>query len=113
MHRYMPPTDPPTDPVTAPGWRRLLDAAPRSLERTGGSLDGSVSIAAPTDDERLVVIGVTGVYRPTGVSRFTVRLDDFDAHLRATCGAGLAEVLGPLRDRPGERQRAAVERDAL
>ncbi|MFB9182500.1 TIGR02679 domain-containing protein [Dactylosporangium sucinum] len=109
----MPPTDPPTDLVTAPGWRRLLDAARRSLERTGGSLDGSVSIAAPTDDERLVVIGITGVYRPISVSRLTVRLDDLDAHLRAARGAGLAEVLGPLRDRPGERQRAAVQRDGL
>ncbi|WP_432833822.1 TIGR02679 domain-containing protein [Dactylosporangium sp. CA-092794] len=109
----MHPHSPTTDPATDPGWRRLLGAARRSLERTGGSLDGSVSITTPSDDERLVVIGITGVYRPIGVSRLTVRLDDVDAHLRATHGAGLATVLGPLRDRPGERRRAAVERDAL
>ncbi|MFG2038919.1 TIGR02679 domain-containing protein [Dactylosporangium sp. NPDC048998] len=99
--------------MTTPGWQRLLDAARRSLERTGGSLDGNVSIAAPTEDERLVVIGITGVYRPTGVARLTVRLADLDAHLRAAHGAGLVAVLGPLRDRPGERRRATVERDAL
>ncbi|MGI5246482.1 TIGR02679 domain-containing protein [Dactylosporangium sp. CA-139066] len=109
----MHPHSPTTDPAADPGWRRLLDAARRSLERTGGRLDGSVSIAAPTDDERLVVIGITGVYRPIGVSRLTVRLDAVEAHLRATRGVGLTDVLGPLRDRPGERQRAAVERDAL
>ncbi|MET7422412.1 TIGR02679 domain-containing protein [Dactylosporangium sp. NPDC005555] len=102
-----------TDPRTATGWRRLLDAARRSLERTGGSLDGSVSITAPTDDERLVIIGVTGMYRPTGVARLTVRLADLDTHLRDVHGAGLTAVLGPLRDRPGERRRAADERAAL
>lgn len=95
------------------GWGRLLEAARRSLERTGGSLDGSVSITAPTDDERLVIIGVTGVHRPTGVARLTVRLADLDAHLRDVHGVGLAAVLGPLRDRPAERRHAADERAAL
>jgi uncharacterized protein (TIGR02679 family) len=96
-----------------PGWRRLLAAARRSLERTGGSLDGAVSLSAPTDAERLVVIGVTGVHRPTGVGRLTVRLAQLDEHLRAAYGDGLAAVLGPLRDRPGERRREAVGRDAV
>ncbi|MFI5915466.1 TIGR02679 domain-containing protein [Dactylosporangium sp. NPDC051541] len=100
-----------TDLWAEPGWRRLLEAARRSLERTGGSLAGSVSITAPTDDERLVVIGVTGVYRPTGGARLAVRLADLDAHLRDVRGTGLASVLGPLRDRPGER-REIIDRRA-
>jgi uncharacterized protein (TIGR02679 family) len=95
-----------------PGWRRLLAAARRSLERGGGSLAGSVSLAAPTDAERLVVIGITGVHRPAGVGRLTVRLADLDEHLRAAYGQGLAAVLGPVRDRRAEREREAAARDA-
>ena len=100
------------DPVTDPAWRRLLAAARRSLERTGGRLDGAVSLSTPTDAERLVVIGITGVHRPAGVTRVTVRLADLDDHLRAAHGAGLAATLGPLRDRPGDRTRESVGRDA-
>ncbi|MEV6344043.1 TIGR02679 family protein [Actinoplanes sp. NPDC051851] len=97
----------------APGWRRLLAAARRSLERTGGSLDGTISLASPGEEERLVVIGVTGVHRPAGVGRVTVRLAELDAFLRDAYGAGLASVAGPVRDRPGERAREAVGRDAV
>ncbi|GAA2676571.1 TIGR02679 family protein [Actinoplanes palleronii] len=100
------------DPGAEPGWQRLLAAARRSLERTGGSLAGSVSLAAPDEAERRVVIGVTGVHRPAGVARVTVRLAELDAFLRAAHGAGLAETVGPFRDRPGERAREAVGRDA-
>jgi uncharacterized protein (TIGR02679 family) len=101
------------DLVTDPAWLRLLAAARRSLERTGGRLDGAVSLSAPSDAERLVVIGITGVHRPVGVTRLTVRLADLDEHLRAAYGAGLAAAIGPLRDRPGERTREAVGRDAV
>ncbi|MEU4422062.1 TIGR02679 family protein [Actinoplanes sp. NPDC024001] len=96
-----------------PGWERLLAAARRSLERTGGSLTGSVSLSAPDEQERLAVIGVTGVHRPAGVSRVTVRLAELDSFLRAAHGIGLAEAVGPFRDRPGERAREAVGRDAV
>src|SRR5689334_17321765 len=99
------PPSPMTDPLADPGWRRLLAAARRSLERTGGSLDGTVSLGAPTDAERLAVIGITGVHRPPSVGRLTVRLTDVDSHLRAAYGTGLAAALGPLRDRPGERKQ--------
>jgi uncharacterized protein (TIGR02679 family) len=102
-----------TDPLTEAGWQRLLAAARRSLERTGGSLLGSVSLAAATDAERLVVIGITGVHRPPGAARLTVRLSDLDDHLRAVHGQGLAALFGPLRDRPGDRAREAVGRDAV
>lgn len=102
-----------TDPSAAPGWRRLLAAARRSLERSGGSLDGTVSLSTPDDDERHVVIGITGVHRPVAVGRVTVRLADIDAHLRAAYGRGLADVLGPVRDRPAERGRETAGRDAV
>lgn len=102
-----------TDPLGDPGWQRLLTAARRSLERTGGSLDGAVSLSAPTDAERLVVIGVTGVHRPAGAGRLTVRLAELDEHLRAAYGDGLAAVLGSLRDRPGDRKREAAGRAAV
>jgi uncharacterized protein (TIGR02679 family) len=98
--------------VDDPAWRRLLAAARRSLERTGGSLDGAVSLSAPSDAERLLVIGITGVHRPAGVTRLTVRLADLDEHLRAAYGHGLAGVLGPVRDRPAERRREAAGREA-
>ena len=49
-----------------PGWERLLVAARRSLERTGGRLDGRIGLADPTDAERRVVIGLTGRHRPPG-----------------------------------------------
>jgi uncharacterized protein (TIGR02679 family) len=95
------------------GWRRLLAAARRSLERTGGRLDGGVSLTAPSDAERLVVIGITGVHRPPGVGRLTIRLADLDEHLRAVYGVGLARALGPVRDRPAERRREASAREAV
>jgi uncharacterized protein (TIGR02679 family) len=101
------------EPATDPAWRRLLAAARRSLERTGGRLDGAVSLSTPTDAERLIVIGITGVHRPAGVTRLTVRLADLDEYLRAAHGAGLTAMLGPLRDRPGERKRESVGRDAV
>ena len=98
------------------GWGRLLAAARRSLERTGGSLDGSVSLTAPTEAERLAVIGVTGTHRSAGSSRLTVRLVELDTHLREAYGAGLAEVVSaaaPLRNRPADLAREAAARDAL
>jgi uncharacterized protein (TIGR02679 family) len=99
-----------------PAWARLLAAARRSLERTGGTLDGAVSLAAPSEAERLVVIGVTGTHRSAASGRLTVRLADLDAHLRAAYGTGLAEVVAanaPLRDRPGEAKREAVARETI
>ena len=99
-----------------PGWARLIAAARRSLERTGGSVEGTVSLGAPTEPERLVVIGVTGIHRSAASGRLTVQLVELDRHLRAVYGTGLAEVVAsdaPLRDRPGEASREAVARDTL
>jgi uncharacterized protein (TIGR02679 family) len=106
----------PPPPSDDPGWARLLAAARRSLERTGGVLDGAVSLAAPSDAERLVVIGVTGTHRSAASGRLTVRLAELDEHLRAAYATTLAEAVArdaPLRDRPGEARREADARDAL
>ncbi|MFV2101654.1 TIGR02679 family protein [Micromonospora sp. LOL_024] len=99
-----------------PGWRRLLAAARRSLERSGGQLDGAVTLQSPTDDERVVVIGITGAHRSAGTARLTVRLTDVDDQLRAVHGVGLRELLtsaAPLRNRAAEAKRDAAARDAL
>jgi uncharacterized protein (TIGR02679 family) len=99
----------------APEYQRLLAAARRSLERTGGALDGSVSISSPDDAERKAIIGITGRYRDAGVTRLTVRLADLDAAVREASGdgQGLAGLLaerggGTLRDRPAERERLSA-----
>jgi uncharacterized protein (TIGR02679 family) len=105
------------NPYEGPEYRRLLAAARRSLERTGGELSGSVSVSRPDDTERKAIIGVTGQYRDTGTARITVRLADLDNAVRETTGRGLPELLaelgGPLRDRPAERSALAEARDAV
>lgn len=96
---------------------RLLDAARRSLERTGGDLTGSVSVSEPTQAERKAIIGLTGQYRDARSSKVTVRLTDLDNAVRETTGRGLPDLLaelgGPLRDRRAERERFAAAREAL
>jgi uncharacterized protein (TIGR02679 family) len=98
------------------GWDRLLERARASLERTGGSLSGSVGLTSPSDEERRLIIGITGRYRPEGVGRLKVGLAELDEALRRQHGRGLPETLasvgGPLRDRPAERLREAALRDA-
>jgi uncharacterized protein (TIGR02679 family) len=98
------------------GWKRLLAAARRSLERTGGALDRSIGLISPTDTERRVVIGITGSYRPQTVGRLTIELAALDAALRQRHGTSLHDALimlgGPLRDRPAEREREQRQRAA-
>jgi uncharacterized protein (TIGR02679 family) len=94
------------DRYRGPEYRRLLAAARRSLERTGGQLTGRISVAAPDDAERKAIIGITGVHQPAGTRRMTVPLTDVDAALSRATGLGLAGVLAalgePLRNRPAE-----------
>ena len=95
-------------------YRRLLAAARKSMERTGGSLAGRVSLVQPDDAERRVVIGITGIHQPHGTKRLTVGLADLDAALRGATGMGLGAVLAalgaPLRDRPAEAASLAAAR---
>ena len=62
------------NPYDGPEYRRLLERARRSLERTGGDLSGSVSLGHPGDAERKAIIGITGQYRHTRTNQIAVRL---------------------------------------
>jgi uncharacterized protein (TIGR02679 family) len=105
------------DRYRGPEYRRLLAAARRSLERTGGGLNGRVSVPEPDDAERKAIIGITGVHQPAGTKRLTVLLADLDAAARRGAGLGLADLLaalgGPLRDRPAETASLAAARAVL
>lgn len=97
----------------AAGYRRLLAAARRSMESSGGSLDKSVTLASPDDDERKVIIGITGKYRDPASKKVTVSLAELDAAVREAGAGSLADLLAayggtPLRNRPAERQRVAA-----
>ena len=103
-------------PYQGAEYRRLLAAARRSLERTGGELTGSVSLSRPADAERKAIIGITGQYRDTRAARITVQLADLDTAVRERTGRGLPELLaelgGPLRNRPAERAALTAARHA-
>jgi uncharacterized protein (TIGR02679 family) len=104
------------DRYAAPEYRRLLDAARRSLERTGGSLSATVTVKQPDDAERKAIIGITGQYRPEGAIQIAVRLADLDAAVREATGGGLRDLLErigpPVKDRPADRRRLADGREA-
>jgi uncharacterized protein (TIGR02679 family) len=104
-------------PYAGPEYRRLLAAARRSLERTGGALDGRISVPDPDDAERKAIIGITGVHVSAGTRRATVTLTALDAAVRRGAGRGLAELLaslsGPLRNRPAEAVSLAAARADL
>jgi uncharacterized protein (TIGR02679 family) len=98
-----------------PEYRRLLDAARRSLERTGGSLSAAITVKQPDDAERKAIIGITGQYRPESAIQIAVRLADLDAAVRESTGQGLKELLAqigpPVKDRPADRRRLADGRE--
>src|SRR6266567_1535267 len=100
------------DRYRGPEYSRLMAAARRSLERTGGELIGRISVAQPDEAERRVIIGITGVHQPAGTKRLTVPLVELDGALRRATGlglqAGLAALGGPLRDRPAEAASLAA-----
>ena len=81
--------EPSLDRYRGPEYGRLLAAARRSLERTGGQLTGRISVADPDDAERKAIIGITGVHQPAGTRRMTVPLAELDAALSRATGVGL------------------------
>jgi uncharacterized protein (TIGR02679 family) len=99
-----------------PEYKRLLDAARQSLERTGVDLTRTVTVKSPDDKERKAIIGITGQHRPESVAMLAVRLADLDDCVREATGRGLRELLEdigpPLRDRPADRKRLADAREA-
>ena len=102
---------------SGPEYVRLLAAARRSLERTGGSLSATVTVNHPDDAERKAIIGITGQYRAEGSAQIGVRLADLNQAIRESTGAGLIELLErigpPLKDRPADRRRLADGREAM
>ena len=100
-----------------PEYRRLLAAARRSLERTGGILAGRISVTDPDDAERKAIIGITGVHQSAGTKRLTVSLEALDAAVSRGTGYGLVPLLtelgGPLRNRPVAAASLAASRAEL
>lgn len=90
-----------------PGWQRILAAARRKLERTGGELTGSIGLTKPTDAERRVIIGISGRHRSADVARVSLGLLELDRAIHDVHGIGLLAALaqrdGPVRNRPAER----------
>src|SRR3984957_1419938 len=101
---------------SGPEYVRLLAAARRSLERTGGSLNATVTVTHPDDAERKAIIGITGQYRAEGSAQIGLRLAAPTRAIREPPGAGLIELLEqigpPLKDRPADRRRLADGREA-
>ncbi len=102
------------DKYRGPEYRRLLVAARKSLERTGGGLTGRISVALPDDAERLAIIGITGVHQAAGIQRLTVSLASLDTALLRATGLGLEAALtalgGPLHNRPAESAALTASR---
>lgn len=96
------------DELRGQEWRRLLAAARRRLDKTGGEVTGSVALASPSDEELRVLGRITP--RAAVNRRPVVSLAELDAALRAAYGAGLYKVLARL-DWPGRPAdvRAALE----
>ncbi|MET3807692.1 uncharacterized protein (TIGR02679 family) [Nakamurella sp. UYEF19] len=92
--------------LQTPAWSRLLALARRRLERTGGELSGSITLSNSTDEERRLIIGITGVHRPVGVKSMKVDLADLDDSVHQehemSLVAALALLHGPVRNRPVE-----------
>lgn len=93
--------------LRTPAWERLLALARRRLERTGGELSGSITLTGPSDDERKLIIGITGMHRPAGVKSVKINLPDLDAAVHdeheISLVAALALLHGPVRNRPAEK----------
>ena len=85
----------------------MLALARRRLERNGGQLDGVITLTLPSEQERKLIIGLTGLHRPPGVKSVRIPLAALNDAVVAECGmpliAALAVLHGPIRNRPAER----------
>jgi hypothetical protein len=86
------------DRFRRPEYRRLLAAARRSLEHTGGDLRRSVAVSSPSEAERKAIINVTGHYRLPVAGRVSVRLADLDEAAREATGLTLGDLLAEFGD---------------
>src|ERR1700680_3680858 len=100
------------DRFRRPEYRRLLAAARRSLEHTGGDLARSGTVGSPNEPERKSIIRLTGHYRPPVAGRIAVRLADLDEAARDATGLSLRDLLaqldGPPRGDPGATPEASA-----
>ncbi|MEV5747038.1 TIGR02679 family protein [Actinoallomurus sp. NPDC052308] len=78
-------------------WQRLLAAARRRLERTGGEPVGSIGLTDPSDAERRIVDLITDRYHDgSRARRVTVSLGELDRMLRRAYGTGLLAALARI-----------------
>lgn len=104
-----------TDPLA--GWERILLQARRSLERTGGQLGVAVTLTAPTEQERRIIIAITGVHRRETAGAIRVPLQRVDLFLQRAHGLSLAQAIAQytghaVRSRPDERAAEESGRQA-
>lgn len=85
------------DELRGAEWQRLLAAARRRLEKTGGEPIGFIGLTDPSDDERRIVDRITD--RSPGGSRarrLTVSMAELDRALRRAYGTGLLAALARI-----------------
>jgi uncharacterized protein (TIGR02679 family) len=101
------------DELRGAPWRRLLAAARRRLDKTGGEPTGAIGLTDPDDDERWVVERVLG--RPGEVRRrrLTVPMAELDRTLREAYGTGLLAALARLDAPPPPVDRESALQGAL
>ena len=106
------------DELRGEEWRRLLAAARRRLDKTGGEVTGSVALADPSAEELRVVERITGrrsdpqrpAARRQATQRLVLSMTEIDQALRGAYGIGLRKALAWL-DHPGQPAdvRSALE----
>lgn len=102
--------------LDVPRLRPLWSAVHRRLEETGGRLAGVAAYLRDlNDDERAAVDRLLGV-RSRGKT-VRVELEKLDALMQERVGLGLmsvvSSIVGPLRDRPGERAELSAAEEEL
>lgn len=102
--------------LDVPRLRPLWSAVHRRLEETGGRLTGvAVHLRDLSDEERTAVDRLLGVRSRAKTVR--VELEKLDALMQERVGLGVTSVVssivGPLRDRPGERDKLSAAEGEL